>query len=53
MGDKPDQNYAIETLAVRAGQVRTHEGEQSEPLFLTSSFTFKNAAQAAARFKGE
>jgi O-succinylhomoserine sulfhydrylase len=38
---------------VRAGQVRTSEGEHSEPIFQTSSFVFKNAAQAAARFKGE
>ncbi len=38
------------TLAVRAGQVRTAEGEQSEPIFPTSSFTFSSAAQAAARF---
>lgn len=41
------------TRAVRAGQTRTHEGEQSEPLFLTSSFTFDSAEQAAARFSGE
>jgi O-succinylhomoserine sulfhydrylase len=38
------------SLAVRAGQVRTHEGEHAEPLFLTSSFVFANAAEAAARF---
>ncbi len=41
-----------QTLAVRAGQVRTHEGEHSEPIFLTSSFVFKNAAEAEARFVG-
>lgn len=41
------------TLAVRAGQRRTEHGENSEPLFLTSSFVFKNAAQAAARFAGD
>lgn len=38
------------TLAVRAGQTRTHFHEHSEALFLTSSFVFDNAAQAAARF---
>ncbi len=38
------------SLAVRAGQVRTHEGEHAEPIFLTSSFVFANAAEAAARF---
>jgi O-succinylhomoserine sulfhydrylase len=43
-----DSHFA--TLAVRAGQVRTPEGEHAEPLFLTSSFVFANAAQAAARF---
>ena len=38
------------TLAVRAGQVRTQEGEHSEPIFTTSSYVFRNAAEAAARF---
>lgn len=45
-----DNELAFETLAVRAGQVRTEEGEHSEAMFLTSSYVFKNAAQAAARF---
>lgn len=40
----------LATIAVRAGQVRTAEGEHSEPIFTTSSFVFANAAQAAARF---
>ncbi|MGH8581494.1 MAG: O-succinylhomoserine sulfhydrylase [Gammaproteobacteria bacterium] len=48
-----DPDWALDTLAVRAGQVRTSEGEQSEPLFPTSSFAFANAAQAAARFAGQ
>lgn len=43
----------FDTRAVRGGQVRTAEQEQSEPLFLSSSFTFDSAAQAAARFAGE
>ena len=38
------------TLAIRAGQVRTHEGEHSEALFNTSSFVFANAAEAASKF---
>lgn len=38
------------TLGVRAGQRRTEFHEHSEALFLTSSFTFDNAEQAAARF---
>ncbi len=45
--------YRPRTRAVRAGQVRTAEGEQSEPIFTTSSYVFDNCAQAAARFKGE
>lgn len=40
----------LATIAVRAGQVRTAEGEHAEPIFTTSSFVFANAAQAAARF---
>jgi O-succinylhomoserine sulfhydrylase len=40
----------LSTLAVRAGQVRTHEGEHCEPIFTTSSYVFPNAAAAAARF---
>ena len=45
----PDR-YGVNTLAVRAGRQPTGEGEHSEPLFLTSSFVFKDAAEAAARF---
>src|SRR3990170_7592965 len=46
------QEWGFDTLAVRAGQHRTNEGENSEPIFLTSSYVFKNAAEAAARFSG-
>lgn len=42
-----------ETLSVRAGSEHTHYGENSEAMFLTSSFVFENAAQAAARFGGQ
>ncbi|MHC8441677.1 MAG: O-succinylhomoserine sulfhydrylase [Candidatus Eutrophobiaceae bacterium] len=42
-----------QTLAVRAGRHMTEEQEHSEPLFLTSSFVFKNSAEAAARFSGK
>jgi len=48
-----DNDYDLETLAVRAGTVRSQFNEHSEALFLTSSFVFRNAAEAAARFKGE
>jgi O-succinylhomoserine sulfhydrylase len=41
-----------ETLALRAGTQRSAFGEHSEALFLTSSFVYENAAQAAARFGG-
>mgnify|MGYP000604345394 FL=1 len=43
----------LETLAVRAGIERSQFGEHSEALFLTSSFVFKSASEAAARFSGE
>ena len=43
----------LDTLAVRAGIARTAEGEHSEPMFLTSSYVFDSAEQAAARFLGE
>jgi O-succinylhomoserine sulfhydrylase len=46
------QPYHPETLSVRAGSEATEFGENSEALFLNSSFRFKNAAQAAARFGG-
>ena len=43
-------DYQLATLAVRAGQVRTPEGEHAEPIFTTSSYVFSSAAEAAARF---
>jgi len=43
----------LDTLAVRAGVARTGEGEHSEPIFLTSSYVFDSAADAAARFAGD
>jgi O-succinylhomoserine sulfhydrylase len=45
-----DENYRLDTLAVRAGIERSQFGEHSEAMYLTSSFVFKSAAQAAARF---
>jgi O-succinylhomoserine sulfhydrylase len=48
-----EQDYDLQTLAIRGGTVRSQFGEHSEALFLTSSFVFESAAQAAARFKGE
>jgi O-succinylhomoserine sulfhydrylase len=40
------------TLGVRAGQVRSQFQEHAEALYLTSSYVFENAAQAAERFGG-
>ena len=48
-----DNEYQLETLAVRAGSVQSQFHEHSEALFLTSSFTFDSAEQAAKRFIGE
>ncbi len=42
-----------DTLAVRSGIERSQFGEHGEAMYLTSSFVFENAAQAAARFSGE
>ncbi|WP_263144236.1 O-succinylhomoserine sulfhydrylase [Pseudomonas sp. RIT-PI-AD] len=44
---------AFDTLAVRAGQRRGPEGEHGEALFPTSSYVFRSAADAAARFAGD
>jgi O-succinylhomoserine sulfhydrylase len=46
-------NFALETRAIRAGQRRTAEQEHSDPIFATSSYVFKSAAEAAARFAGK
>lgn len=43
----------FDTLAVRAGQHRSFESEHSEAIFTTSSYVFRNAAQAAATFAGD
>jgi O-succinylhomoserine sulfhydrylase len=47
--DHPD----FDTRAVRAGTLRSEFNEHGEALFLTSSFMFDSAAQAAARFAGD
>ena len=48
-----EEKYQLETLAVRAGIERSQFHEHSEALFLTSSFVFDTAEQAAKRFIGE
>lgn len=45
--------YDFATLAVRAGQQRSQFNEHAEALYLTSSFVFESAADAAACFSGE
>jgi len=45
-----NDSYEMETLAVRAGIDRSQFNEHSEAMYLTSSFVFTSAAQAAARF---
>jgi len=45
--------YDLATAAVRAGQTRSHEGEHSEAIYSTSSFVFKNAAEAADKFQNK
>lgn len=42
-----------QTLAVRAGQRRSSEGEHAEALFMTSSYVFDSAEAAARRFRGD
>jgi len=48
-----EKKYHRNTQAVRAGIRRSPEGEHSELIFSTSSFVFKSAAEAAARFAGD
>jgi O-succinylhomoserine sulfhydrylase len=48
-----NDEYDLETLAVRAGTQRSQFNEHSEAIFLTSSFVFESAAQAADRFGGQ
>ncbi len=45
-------DYGMQTIAVRAGQHRTDEGEHSEPIFTTSSYVYQSASDAAAHFDG-
>lgn len=51
--DSDLEGASFDTLAVRAGQRRSPEGEHGEAMFLTSSYVFRTAADAAARFAGE
>ena len=46
------KDHQLATLGVRAGQARSEFNEHSEALYLTSSFVFESARQAAGRFTG-
>ncbi len=46
-------DYEFDTLAIRAGHQQSSFQEHSEAMFLTSSFTFNSAEEAAARFSGD
>jgi O-succinylhomoserine sulfhydrylase len=50
--NKNSDHKHFDTLAVRSGQNRGPEGEHNDPIFMTSSFVFDSAEQAAARFAG-
>lgn len=52
MSQQDEIEYQLDTLAIRTGHTRSFEGEHSEPIFLTSSFVYANAAEAAAKFSG-
>ena len=53
MGEQDSGLLDTETLAIRTAQLRTDEMAHSDPIFLTSSFVYESAAQAAARFSGD
>ena len=59
MLNKPDnnlakpENWAEATRLVRGGLDRSHHGETSEALYLTSGFVYPDGETAEARFAGE
>lgn len=53
MSQQDETKYQLDTLAIRTGHTRSFEGEHGEPIFLTSSFVYNNAAEAAAKFLGQ
>ena len=53
MNELDTSGFGFDTLSVRAGQSRTGEQEHNDPIFLTSSFVFASAREAAARFAHE
>ena len=53
MDRKVTRNWRAATQAVRGGTWRSEHGETSEALFLTSGYTYDDAATVAARFAGD
>ncbi|MES9990366.1 MAG: O-succinylhomoserine sulfhydrylase [Candidatus Thiodiazotropha sp.] len=53
MAQQHDGDWGFSTQAIRIGHQRTAEGEHAEPIFPTSSFVFRSAAEAAARFSNQ
>ncbi|POZ62921.1 O-succinylhomoserine sulfhydrylase [Chromobacterium alticapitis] len=53
MSDPQHENLHPETLAIRGGLTLSEHGEHSQGLYLTSSFTYASAAEAAKLFLGE
>ncbi|MGO1394768.1 MAG: O-succinylhomoserine sulfhydrylase [Halomonas sp.] len=51
--DNHQDEWSLETLAIRAGHQRTFEQEHAEPIFPTSSFVYESAAEAARKFGGQ
>ena len=47
------KNWRPATQAIRGGTWRSEHGETSEAVFLTSGYTYDDAASVAARFAGE
>ena len=48
-----EKSWSLETQLVHGGTLRSQFGETSEAIFLNSGFTYDNAEEAEARFKGE
>lgn len=53
MTDDFDDSWGAATRGVRAATHRTPEGEHSSAIYMTSSYVFDSAEDAAARFAGE
>jgi len=47
-----NDSWKFDTQAIRAGSLQSEFGENSEAIFLTSSYVFDSSSQAAARFDG-